>query len=331
MNNRVPAPLLTASLRALSSRGEAVPASRPRGRLGLVTSTDPGADAATEGDETAAYEAMFVSNLGIIDGVIRFVCQRHHLTPSEADEFASEVRLRLVENGYEVFRRFQRRSSLRTYLTIVVQRIYLDYRNHLWGKWRPSAEARRLGPIAIRLETLLTREGLRFDQACEVLRTNEGVVLSDSDLAAIAVRLPLRPRRSMVGEEALKGLTTTERASEDGILSKERQDAARRVVIALSVAVQTLADQDRLILRLKFQEGLGIADIARALHLEQKHLYRRFDGLLKRLRQALEAAGIDRLKASDIINRADVDISLALLGDDPEVADLNQVKGSTRA
>ena len=41
----------------------------------------------------------------------------------EAEEFGSEVKLRLVENDYEAFRRFQQRSTLRTYLTIVIQRI----------------------------------------------------------------------------------------------------------------------------------------------------------------------------------------------------------------
>jgi RNA polymerase sigma factor (sigma-70 family) len=332
MNNRVRARVLTPSPRALSARAEAFPARSPSRRLGLVTGTDSRVDAAaTEADQTATYEAMFVSNLGIVEGVIRFVCQRHKLTASEADEFGAEVRLRLVQNGYEVFRRFQQRSSLRTYLTIVVQRLYLDYRNHLWGKWRPSAEARRLGPVSIRLETLLVRDGLPFDQACEVLRTNEGVTASDSDLAEIAVRLPNRPRRSIVGEDALQGLASTESALEDGILSKERLASARRVVNALSTAVQALADQDRLILRLRFQEGLGVADIARALHLEQKPLYRRFDALLQRLRQALEAAGIDRLEACDIVNREDVDISLALLGGSPGAAGLTQVKGPTRS
>ena len=62
---------------------------------------------------------------------------------------------------------------------------------------------------------------------------------------------------------------------------------------------------------------MGIADIARALNLKQKPLYRRLDRLLQRLRAALEAAGIDRLEACDIVNREDMDISLALVGRTP--------------
>ena len=150
-----------------------------------------------------------------------------------------------------------------------------------------------------------------------MLRTNEGVTATESDLAEIAVRLPQRPRRAMVGEEALESVPATDGAFDDPILSEERHKATRRVLNALGGAMQTLGDQDRLILRLKFQEGLGIADIARALHLEQKPLYRRLDALLDRLRSALEAAGIDRLHAAEIVNREDVDISLALLGGTP--------------
>jgi RNA polymerase sigma factor (sigma-70 family) len=318
MNNRVPELLLFASQRAFSWRVAAMPAKGPSQGLRIVTNRDSRRNADTpEAGQAAEYEAVFVSNLGVVEGVIRFVCQRHKLTASEADDFGSEVKLRLVENDYEVFRKFQYRSSLRTYLTIVIQRIYLDYRNHLWGKWRPSAEARRLGAVAIRLETLMTRDGLRFDQACEYLRTNEGVAATESDLAEIAVRLPLRPRRAMVGEEVLDAIPARGNELDDRILFEERQAAARRILDALTSALKTLSDQDRLILRLRFQEALGVADIARALHIHQKPLYRRFEKLLEHLRNALEAAGVDRLEACDMVNRKDVDISLALLGGTP--------------
>ena len=124
----------------------------------------------------------------------------------------------------------------------------------------------------------------------------------------------------------LDGVPTADAELDNRILSRERQAATRRVLSALSGAVQTLGDQDRLILRLKFQEGLGVADIARALHLEQKPLYRRVDALLLQLRAALEAAGIDRLEAVEIVNREDADISLVLLADAPSAADSAAVR-----
>ena len=275
------------------------PASGLGQRLRLVTTRDSSPTAVPgNAGQASAHEAAFLSNLALIDSVVRFICQRHKLEGSEAEDFSSEVRLRIVDNDYEIFRRFQQRSSLRTYLTVVIQRIYLDYRNHLWGKWRPSAEARRLGPLAIRLERLLARDGLHFEEACQVLRTNEGVTATESDLAEIAVRLPQRARRAMVGEEALEAVPARDGAFDDRIFSRSGRTGDEASLERLDGAMQTLGDQDRLILRLKFQEGLGIADIARALHLEQKPLYRRLDALLNRLPAALEAAGIDRLEAA---------------------------------
>ena len=67
------------------------------------------------------------------------------------------VKLRLVENDYAVLRAYEARSKFETFISIVVQRMALDFRIHMWGKWHASAEAKRLGPLAIRLEELLLR------------------------------------------------------------------------------------------------------------------------------------------------------------------------------
>lgn len=268
--------------------------SNARERLGLVSlgAESPDAESADAG-EACPFEEMFVANLETIELVIRFVCQRHRLSFQEADEFGSEVKLRLIEHDYAIFRAFQQRSSLRTYLTVVIQRLYLDHRNRVLGKWRPSAEARRLGPVAIRLETLMARDGLGFDQACEHLRTNEGCAANESELADIAGRLPVRLDRVIVGEGEIDAEAAGAHAFVDAVDMKERGSAARRIARALKTAVQTLGDQDRLILRLRFQDGLSVADIARALDLRQKPLYARCETLMRRLRTALEAAGID--------------------------------------
>ncbi len=329
MNNRAldfgPASLGAASV--LSSppcEQSQTPPDMPANDLGQRVRLVPTRGASGDGTgavdrDTHHYESMFVSNLEVVESVIRYVCQRQKLSGSEAEEFDSEVKVRLVEGDYEVFRKFQHRSSLRTYLTIVIQRIYLDYRNHLWGKWRPSAEAQRLGPVAVRLETLMARDGFGFDQACEYLRTNEHVAATDSDLYGIFVRLPIRTRRAMVGEEEIEAVADSGNRVDDSLLHNERCADARRILDALTVAIQSLTDQDRVILRLRFQDGLAVVEIARALHLDQKPLYRRFDTLLGQLRAVLEAAGVGPAEASELVNRKDVDISLALLGGTPGV------------
>jgi len=134
---------------------------------------------------------LFVSQLEVIDRIIHFVCRRYRLAPADVDDFNAIVKLKLIENDYALIRRFEGRSSFATFLTTVIQRLFFEYRMQQWGKWRPSAEARRMGETAIRLEQFLTRDGYSFDEACEKLINDEPAV-SKSELERLFTRLPAR-------------------------------------------------------------------------------------------------------------------------------------------
>ena len=141
------------------------------------------------------HEQWFLEQLPVIERVIGWVCARRGLRGADAEDFASIVKIRLIENEYEVLGKWQGRSSIKTYLTTVINRIYLDFQVQRFGKWRPSAEARRLGPVALRLEQLMFRDGLSFDEACEVLLSDPRIGLNRDDLHAIRVQLPQRTSR----------------------------------------------------------------------------------------------------------------------------------------
>ncbi len=237
------------------------------------------------------YQALFLEHVDLLDRVVAFIARRHHLTDAESDEFKSIVRLRCIERNYDVLRRFGGRSSLRTYLTVVVERLFLDYRVSQWGRWRPSAQARCLGPMAVQLEALIVKEGLSFDEACEVLRTNHKVKASRKDLYQLSCRLPDRSRRAFVGEDALESMAAELLDPETEVLKTEESVATERLCAALRRALTRLDTQDRLILTLHFRDELTIAEIARLLKLEAKPLYRRVEALEKRLRLFLEAEG----------------------------------------
>src|SRR2546426_3629620 len=137
-------------------------------------------------------EQLFLSELALIERVIAWVCARRCLRGAEAEDFWSTVKLRLIENDYEILGRFEGRSSLKTYMTVVVHRLYLDYQTQRFGKWRPSAEARRLGPVALRLELLLYRDGLTFEEARGVLPTDFQVAESRVALHELSLKLHRR-------------------------------------------------------------------------------------------------------------------------------------------
>lgn len=94
-----------------------------------------GAAASTRAAETAGARlaALFESCLPDVDAAVSFVIRRRRLCEADAEDFASEVKLALMANGYAVLARFQGRSSLRTYLTTVVQRLFLDRQRRQWG------------------------------------------------------------------------------------------------------------------------------------------------------------------------------------------------------
>jgi RNA polymerase sigma factor for flagellar operon FliA len=236
-------------------------------------------------------ERLFLDNLATVEQIVRFVVRRHHLAKDEADELSSSVKLKIIENNYEVLRKFQGRSSLRTYLTSVVQRHFLDDRTARWGKWRPSAAARRLGPTALLLDRLITRDGLTVDEAVETVCARKDASLSREAMHALALKLPQRVRKRFVSDEDLEAYPAVESAGalENEGTGKTRADEIER---CLASAMEGLTDEDRLILKLRFQHELQVSRISRLTGLDQKSLYRRLEQMMKRLRHELEARGV---------------------------------------
>ncbi|MBX7187636.1 MAG: sigma-70 family RNA polymerase sigma factor [Vicinamibacteria bacterium] len=261
----------------------------------------------------AELECLFLSSLPDIERVTRFVARRQRLSTTEAEDFLSEVNLSFIRSDYAVLASFGGRSSLRTYLTTVIQRLFLDYRRKLWGKWRPSAEALRRGPLAIRLEILLYRDGLSLEAALETLRTNFACPESREAITDLAHALPARTnRRAMVeGGEDLALVPAGDLASPETQL--EGRDTSARAQEMVAQVMEALDAQDRIVLRMKFEDDISVADIARTLKLDQKRLYRRIEELLAGFRKSLEARGLDWSDVGRMIDRGQCHLCLPAL------------------
>jgi RNA polymerase sigma factor for flagellar operon FliA len=266
-------------------------------------------DSHGSGEEAAARirmtrEQQFLSELAVIERVIAWVSARRGLRGADADDFASVVKMRLVENDYEILSKFQGRSSLKTYLTAVINRLYLDFQVQRFGKWRSSAEAKRLGTTALRLECLMFRDGLSFDEACGVLLSDPRVSETRDALDAVCQRLPHRPGRIPKGNGHVPvrietGPSAVERA--------ERQALAERTFAAIRQAISSLPASDRLFMRLHLESGLTVAQASRSLGLDQKAQYRKREDILRHLRAALEAEGIGSEAARELLANLDWD------------------------
>ena len=244
--------------------------------------------------EPQGPEALFVGHLGWIERVAGAVCRRHGSSREDAEDFSSWAKLKLIEDDYAVFRKFRGESSITTYLTVVIAMLYRDYRIHRWGRWRPSAAARRHGALAVRLETLVYRDRLPFDQAAEALRTAGQTDLPDRQLANLLAELPARRAGgpTEVGSDPLADAPAADRA--DSLVIADEAEAGRKVIECL---MARLPPEDRVMLRMRFWEGMSVAEIARGLGLPQKPLYRRMDRALADLRTYLEESGVSRDQA----------------------------------
>jgi hypothetical protein len=174
----------------------------------------------------------------------------------------------------------------------VVTRVFLDYRNQEWGKAKPPALARRLGPAAMQLWRLTHRQRLSFEEAVAVLRTRHDVTASRDELWRMFQQFPTPRARYFVDAAELEQREHPDADADALVRDAERRIVADCVERALADALRGLSAEDRLILKLFFTDGQSRADIARTLRLDQQRLYPRFVGLLDRLRAALAAQDV---------------------------------------
>ena len=253
--------------------------------------SQPELDNATGPLDAEAARALFEREVPTIDGLARSICRRYGLDGDEADGFTSWVMIRILEDDVAVLRKFAGRSSLKTYLAVVVANLYRDHRIKKFGRWRPCAAARRLGPTAVLLDAYLNRKGHPLEEALQRLLSRDDVHQDEATLRAWAAQIPRRPRRTFSSTEVARQVPDDAEA-DDPLLTEEEDTLFGQARGALERALEQLPEQDQVIVRMYFWEGLTLAAISRALQVEQKPLYRRMEANLRRLRAALEAQGV---------------------------------------
>ena len=235
---------------------------------------------------------LFDTNLPTINRVIGRVCAKAGLSGADAEDFASEARLALLSDDCAILREWEGRAALGTYLTVVVQRVFADARRQITGKWRPSAEACRIGETAIALERMLRRDGRSLDEALPALRAIDPS-LSREDARAIAERLPERmPRPRLVALDPELEIESARDRADARADASEAARLAERTSTVMQKTIEAMPLEDRLILRFRFAQAMTIANIARMLRLPQRPLYRRIESIVARLRQALRDANL---------------------------------------
>lgn len=256
--------------------------------------------------EDSSPESLLVAHLDHVRRVARFTARRVGLSVSEVADCIGWVELRLVEDDYAQLRKFRGESSFRTFATVVVSMLVRDYRTQIYGKWRPSSAALRLGPVAAWLERLLHRDGLTFEQAALVISSASDISPTIRDLRALQRQLPWRSplRPAEVDVEAAVHHSAADRA-DTRVNANERQGTELRLAALLQGELNNLPIEDRVALQMEVVDGATVASIARALSLPQRPLYDHLKALRRTLRSRLESAGVSREEVREFLSGDD--------------------------
>lgn len=252
---------------------------------------------------------LLEAELPTIRRIIRGTCRRRRLEPHDAQDFESYVLLKLVENDYRRLRHYEGKSSLSAYLITVTERLFLDFLVSKWGKWRPSAKSKALGPVAVALEKLVGRDGLSFDEAVKTLQADPRLDLGEEELDALASKLPFRRRPREVGCEPLE--TKASPPGTDRVESGEKARAAEKLQSRLKRALSHLSEEDRLLLRMRFAKKLTAKEIGRVLDERPSRVYTRIERVLRQLRRELEGAGFSGRQVAGLLEWSELDLNLA--------------------
>ncbi len=235
--------------------------------------------------------ALLEDNFALVKSRLDALSRKSGLPEHEAEELRSWALFKLVENDYRILGSWEGRSSFSTYLNVVLVNLLRDYRIRVWGKWRPSATARKEGPVAVLLERLWHRDRLPLNEAIDRMLSEHRIAASQAELERLASRLPQKAERRWVGDDELQKITVDGRV-EERIEERERARLAAKLRTELFPRLRGLPAEDRLLLKLHFFDGMTVAAISPILGRPQKELYSRRERCLKQLRKALEAAGL---------------------------------------
>jgi RNA polymerase sigma factor for flagellar operon FliA len=255
---------------------------------------------------SAAAEALFLAQQPLIRRAVRHVVRRWSLREDEAADLQSDAQLKLVQNDYAVLRQFQGKSSLEAYLVTVISRVFFDSRIRRFGKWRPSAEAVRRGPLAEEAERLVCHDGRTLDEAAVMLSLRRNEPITRDDIADLLSHLPVRRPRSEPHDCDPDSVPATDPGPDDAVRIGDARTMAARVHAHLSAAIDGLEPDDRLLMKLYYVDELTVARIARLLGVEQRPMYRTIERCLGEMRRYLESKGVVSESVDEVVGSSEV-------------------------
>lgn len=247
---------------------------------------------------------IFKDNLKAINSAISSVFRRHGIFGAEAEDFGQDIRLSIIADDYRRLRGFRHESSLPTFLYTIVDNIFLDEQRKRRGRWRPSEIAERLGREAILLEQYCCRDGLPFHESIEILRTNHGSTTPEEELRGLFAQLPPRSGRPGSAEELSPDLSDGGSLADEQLHAAHREAFIEKLMELIQEMEKEFSPEERLMLKLHFQEEAPLAQIAYLLDSTSYKVKRDIDRIILKLREGLLRKGIHYRQAQEFMEES---------------------------
>jgi len=247
--------------------------------------------------------SLIERNIKHIEDTIRSICIRHDIDDEEAEEFAAYVKYRLVEDDYKIIRKFKGISHIKTYLHTVISRIFLDEKRKQQGRWRSSKKAQNMGEAAVRLEELIYKYNYTFDEAYEVLKINYKLTLDKNEAYDMALKLKRKKAKDIKieGEELLVNIPSRGLRPDEALHKKKLIEIQGQIETIIDAMRQRLSAEDRLILKMRFEDNLKVSVIAKVLMRNRNDIDKGIKSILGELKEGILRKGININDVMDVI------------------------------
>jgi RNA polymerase sigma factor (sigma-70 family) len=232
-----------------------------------------------------------------------------------AEEAALAVMERLKADDWKSVRSFSGKSTFSTYLRVLTGRMLEDFARSRFGRVRPPSWVKVLGGVWSKLFSALCLERLQVAEAVEVVYQRQKASSKDEieDAAySLLSRIPGCGREQgleVTYDENFPAASSGKSGIESGLEEKELREVLAVILdlegeegvvlpgerfAGLKKVRIDLQPEEKLILRLCFQDDLSVVAAGRMIGLNRNQAHGKMRRLLARIRRAFEQSGLDR-------------------------------------
>jgi DNA-directed RNA polymerase specialized sigma24 family protein len=220
----------------------------------------------------------------------------------EKDEYRSAITLRLLENKHKILSSFKGRSSVKTYLSSIIIRYFIDIHRSAVGRWRPSAVARSYGELGVEIERFYIKERWSPLEIYRKLYGNKYDITYDY-VAELCSKLPVRHgyKKSDIDLEIISIKSSENNEPETSIFIKASEVIMKEALNIVKEVIEKYRGKDKLALSMYFNDNMMISKIAAALDMKRHYVDKLIKDVMAEIRAKLKEKGINKEDIDDIL------------------------------